>query len=262
MKIEKILAFIWLAIAAVLIFLFVSFIKNDGMFHFRFNSNHPSKSFAGSYDFYSDESYMKEQITEFEINLTSEALFFETSEDDKITIEFYCNEDRKPITSLDGTKYSIKSKNIHKPGGSSKQRKIVIYIPKDYTIGKINANISSGSIYLADCKIDLFQSEISSGVIQGNAKINEIHSNSSSGVTKLTLNEPLTRDSSLYTTSGIIKLKIPEESNLSIYHTVASGIYNNKLKLEETSKGPDVLGTGDVKLHLSATSGIIKINEG
>ncbi|MBR5647022.1 MAG: DUF4097 family beta strand repeat protein [Treponema sp.] len=260
MKIEKILAFIWLIIAAVLIFLFISFIKNDGMLNFKFNSKHPSESLALCFDLYDDESYSTDQITEFNINLDSEAIFFEISENKDIKVEFYCDENHKPETSLNGTTLSIKSSRKHKHA-SKKHRKIVVYIPKDFIIDKLNIKVSSGSIYLTDCSINVFQSEISSGVINGKAKINEIHSVSSSGVTKLALLEPLTKDSSMSTSSGIIKLKIPSDSNLSIYHSVTSGIYNNKLQLDNKSNDADILGTGDVKLHLSATSGIIKINE-
>ena len=137
---------------------------------------------------------------------------------------------------------------------------------------------ASGSVHFSDCDIDDVEIGVASGSTSidninakkieiasasGSVKINgkydsfSIHSNSGS----ITINDEKapSDDCEIKSTSGSIKLTIPENSGFVSNYNLTSGNYHNSITKSEGKKGSEIVNGGGPTINFKATSGSIHV---
>ncbi len=285
---------IWIFIAVLLLAIFGWAMKKyrNSAKSFAF---HIGNGFTSS--LYETKTFTKDEIESFDISLSAESVSIEESADEKIVIEFYCDENTVPKTEI--INKALKISEAEKFGFSfGGTRKTIIKLPKGYKPSDFDLNLSSGSIKInnletanldlhsssgsvkindskidaldlktqsgsvkiENCEMDVAECSVTSGSINVNGKFNKMELHTVSGSINANLSSALTMDSEMKTTSGSIHANIPENSNLNINYSTTSGSYKNGTTNSSGKKGKDTMGSGSVKLELKTTSGSIRIN--
>jgi DUF4097 and DUF4098 domain-containing protein YvlB len=129
---------------------------------------------------------------------------------------------------------------------------------------KIDADSTSGTINTTKIETSSLDAETTSGNIKSSELTCDNFSiNSTSGDATLNVKNQLTKDSSIRTISGQIKLTVPEDSNFKVYVKSTSGKFRDNIK--DSSCHPQdshtfTYGTGGIEISMTSTSGSITLN--
>lgn len=115
-----------------------------------------------------NEIYSTYDVNNLNITLSSEEIYFKTIHGDEITVEVYCNFDKKaPEVTLVGNTLDISRKAKQTISGINYQCSIYIYLPDNYKFNKSEITLTSG-----DCEIEDFMSSEAYFVLtSGNLKV-------------------------------------------------------------------------------------------
>lgn len=148
------------------------------------------------------------------------------------------------------------------------------------TAEKINIDGASGSVSISDIRAEDLSIEVASGSIKiENTTASDVIINSASGSIKaigsfdginihsasgsisIDNAKELTKDSSINSLSGSVKITIPENSNFVLKCRSTSGSIQNGITGNSFKKSAsETVGSGKVQLAIETTSGSIKIN--
>ncbi|MCQ2592644.1 MAG: DUF4097 domain-containing protein [Treponema sp.] len=293
MKGNKIMGIIWLLIALLLcVILGIRLSKKESYSVLKITG----KEIIGMANLYETKTFSPKEIKAFDIDILSESLYFEETNDKNISVEFYCTKETMPQVNVYQDCLKINGK-VSKNLVSMVNRKIVVKLPKDYnanqidistasgsvhlnslstpkldcstssgsihlnngTIDSADIKSNSGSIHLTDISAQTIDCNCTSGSIHLDGSFSKVEANAVSGSINLKLDKELSEKSSFRTTSGSIHLDIPENSNATFKYSVTSGSYNNKINGTKGKSGTDILGKGSEPISLHTTSGSITI---
>lgn len=291
MGINKFLGFVWSLIAVILLIILVINIRGK-----RFNIKNGKSIIQGS--LFSTDIFDADKIDSLDINLVSESLNVVSHNENVVKVELYCTKETAPVVDLNNSVLSIKSYknrkiNVH----MFENHRVIVYVPYKRQFSGANVNLVSGSIHIEnlDCKtmkcnavsgsthIDDCNFETASfGNVSGSMHLSNsssetldigctsgsvnvdgsydgINIKSVSGSVNTRLNKPITKNSSIVSTSGSINIGMSGNNDLKIEYK-SNGTYKNSITGTTGKSGTDVMGSGAVNLFLKATSGSIHIN--
>lgn len=296
MKGNKIMALIWLVIAVFLTVILVTKLRDNRNRNNNLLISVNGKNF-GEAKLYKTETFKTSDINEIDVNLASESLYVEKTNDNNIIVELYCaGSEQAPEISVYKNVLKIEEKNKVNIVGFG-NRKIVIKLPANYEatnidldtasgsihvndivcptldchassgsihfenckIDSLDVKASSGSVHLNNCEADNLECSTQSGSIKMNGSFDKVQAHGISGSISAQLETPLLFDSDFQTTSGSIKLDVPGNSNMKIKYSVTSGTYKNDHTGSSGKKGSDTMGSNGPTVELRSTSGSIKI---
>lgn len=295
MKQNRILGLIWLLVAVVLCYIMVVSMGKVKFTQLPFISinKHGISSSAGLSD---TMNFSIGEIENIEMDLMSESVQLEITNDSKISVELYCDDNVKPTVKVEKKVLKIESKKS-KSIFSFGNRRVVVKIPASANIdnldigclsGYINLNgleaegidcrSTSGSVTAEACKADSIDLQSQSGTVKiinceskeldgkstsGSVNVtgafSQVDLHSTSGSVRAELHRQLDGDSEISSVSGSVHLVMPRKSNMEIKYSTGSGSYKNELTGTSGKRGTDVVGSNGPKVVLSTTSGSIRV---
>lgn len=292
MGINKFLGIVWSGIAIVLLVILIMAINGKKGNFWRLNRNKSVE--LGT--LYSTDIFDADKIDELDVTLVSESFVLKPHNEDVVKVELYCNELTAPTIDLNSSSLTIQSSK-KKINVGMMNRKVIVYVPYNKKFARASIALVSGAMHLTDFDCDTFESnsvsgssnfencnfgnivtqqisgslnirnstgknietKCASGSIHITGSFDGLDLKSTSGSVHVTLDKPLEKDSAVESTSGSIHLGFPKNSNLKIEHK-STGSYRNSITGTTGKNGTDIMGSGDVKLYLKATSGSIHID--
>jgi hypothetical protein len=126
------------------------------------------------------------------------------------------------------------------------------------SVDSVKIHSSSGSVTAALGKVGAFDVHVSSGKINVEAEeINDLKSSSSSGKNEYRLGKaPSTAN--IHSSSGGVKVYIPEDSNITVKPHLSSGEFNYELPFSKNGKDY-VCGDGSSEMTIKVSSGNVDI---
>lgn len=144
-----------------------------------------------------------------------------------------------------------KTLNIHSSSGT-------VTVNQKGSIETVSLHSSSGGVTASLGKVDMFDVHVSSGHITIDAEeIKDLKSDSSSGKNEYRLGKaPSTAN--IHSSSGGVKIYIPEDSNITVKPHLSSGEFNYELPFAKNGKDY-VCGTGASEMTIKVSSGNVDI---
>jgi len=297
MRGNKMIGILWLIIAACLIAVLVLKMKDSEAFNV-IHINGKKIEFDGSPASLADSyTFSKNEINSVDINLVSETLNVQKSEDDKIHVELYTPKDYMPTVQILNNVLKIDS--ITKAKISiALNRRVVVKLPEGIELSDFDADLTSGSIHIddcsvnnldvnstsgsvnlthcdsltadvkstsgsvhvTDCEIGILEAKSTSGSVRVDGSFNKVDLHSISGSVHADFRDALTEDSELQSTSGSVHLNVPSNAAFTAKYSTASGTYRNSITGTSGKKGNDVVNGGGIKVELHTTSGSVHVN--
>lgn len=281
MKQNKIIGILWLVLAVFLLGFFLRLMGPSKKSHFFITFN--GFEFGGDAKLANSYSFKKDTINKLDTNLLSEAIEISESSNDEVLVEVYSSNNKNlPNAYVENGVLKIE-KSVYKELNFGGSRKVRVYLPGSMNLvdseinvvsgsikvigcnfSSLNVNNTSGSVKIENCNIPQLRVRSTSGSIKIDGAYDQIDLKGVSGSIKANLTKALTKDSSLSTTSGSIKLTTPRTSNYTIDYNCTSGSYSDDISSFSSGskkKGTDLIGNGSVNVTLRTTSGSIKVSD-
>lgn len=230
-------------------------------------------------------SFDSASIQNLDVSLSWESITFKPVNNSDFFVEVYYGKKKYcPDVRLSSSTLIIESKHFDIGSKSdSKGCEVMVYIPANQKFKKIHisstsgkvmgdlpysekvtAQTTSGSIKFETCITDFFDSSSTSGSITvSKLSCKCLNISTLSGTVGLELQRSLAKNSSISTTSGLIFISMPENSQISVRATTSSGGFTNSFtrdtfnSLVNYSKA---INGGGPLLKLSSTSGTITLD--
>jgi len=253
MRGNRLLGFIWILIAAFLIYILVAKITT-GKKLFKHNGLVINKglvidsSSIGTAELYDTQIFPADKFDSFDISLTSESLFFEESSTNDVIVELYGTEETAPVIDVEGKTLSVESPSIKHSIINLGGRKVIIKLPKGYIAKSVDIDLSSGSTHITNCNFEILESKNSSGSVHiDNCKMNKAEVVSHSGSVNVNNCEIPVAD--LNSTSGSVRANGVFEK-LKV-HAVSGSV---RVDLNKPLKEDSEINTTSGSVHITLPS--------
>lgn len=224
-------------------------------FNFGFHFNDSNMELVDSY------SVDFREVDKIDLNLNSTDLFFEKSDNDKVLIEYYSNQEKNPKVLYSNSIISINEDSFNNScfGFCNINRKVVIYIPSEF-INDIDIKTKSG-----DIKSDVSLSKVNFSTMSGDVFLNDVSSSIISTVSG-DVSLGMVNTTNISTTSGDVKLQNILD-NLDI-NTISGDVFVSNLDIKINSNIKTVSGDvfitnneSNCYVDFKTTSGDSRINK-
>lgn len=218
-----------------------------------------------------NEIYSTADVDNLKVRLSSENIYFKTIYGDEITVEVYCNFDKKaPEVTLEGNTLKMSRKSKQTISGIYYESSIYVYLPENYKFTKSDILLTSGNCEIEDFMASEAYFSFTSGNLKadyleiptveitttsGDVRINEYRGQNlvakeTSG--NFTINSFKGESFSIDSTSGEINLNRVSADYFEIYST--SG--NVDLKLSQMIEATSRINTtsGEIELRVPRDS--------
>ena len=246
-KTVSIILIVILSLLTLVVTGFFIYLMSGGSFNWSFNFNSYSDNLIDSKELSS--------INEIVVDAKNTNILVEKSNDNKIHVELYSDNEVEHSIKLENNKLEIQFYDNSIFNFFKKHNRVLVKIPNDYS-NKLNINLTTGDVkFQSFDKLSPFI-KIGTGDVQADS-LKEVQIDASTGDIKINNIDKIT----CKLTTGDIKLEKVKDANI---HGVTGNV-----KIQEITNSADItLTTGDVKIqsaninedsYISLTTGDVKI---
>lgn len=253
-KTNMIFGFIWIFVAVVLCWIFISKMRGNSSIKIYSLNGKLISSDEDSLFLYKEEVFNGSEVSFIEVDVASEAVSYEAVKGNELTVELRgkgWDEKIEPKITVKGNKLTVKRPNLRGIKVTGNSRKVVVKVPETtmknglkiesnsasgslhmngLEADKINVNQASGSTHIYDCSVDKVEIDSASGSIHvGNSEVSKIEVSSASGSTHL---EGSFEQFNIESASGSVHIASDVEIKKDSSVEVVSGSVNIKLPPE------------------------------